>query len=106
MSAVRYRNNNTRLIRKQANRFSAGEVLYLFGCRYAGAWLRGPYTIREIRYQSDTGVSFSLRALFSDQVQRAFVEFGRTAELTRMAGPPLAYVIETFDETVGPHGKD
>lgn len=96
--AVKYKNNETWLIPKQANRFSVGEVMFLFGCdtpQYGT--VRGPLLIEEIKHQSDTGVSFFLMPIGPIGAPRArkyLIEFARTQILHRLSGPPVLTVIE------------
>jgi hypothetical protein len=112
-----------RLIRKQARGFRVGEWLYLFECydAYDGKTLRGPYLITEVKHHTESTVTFMtkpIRHVYFGQVysgidtvvansphgtyvahgHRMF-EFSRDAELHRLAGEPVTFVVQENEFT-------
>jgi len=94
------RERRSQAIRKAARNFKTGEVLYLYGCDTGDLYgvLRGAFWIAEIKYQSDTGVSFFLHQVFPREpkanTRTYLVEFARDQVLTRLSGPTPSYLIE------------
>lgn len=115
---MKRRNMAIRLIRKQARGFRVGEWLYLFECydAYDNSTLRGAYLITEVKHHTESTVTFvtkpirfvsfgtrynGLSTMVASDPNGSFIadghrmfEFDRRAELHRIAGVPLGYVIQ------------
>jgi hypothetical protein len=102
--------SQTVIVKKAARSFRVGEVLLLNCCDTGDLYgvLRGAFIIREIKHQSDTGVSFFLGPQFPrlhgnteggyqpyTQEQRSYLlEFARGQILQRLSGAPVTCLIE------------
>lgn len=86
-----------RLIRKQARGFRVGEWLFLFDCKDSthDVTYRGAYEIREIKWQTESTVTFYCAGVtpLQSSTTWAMVEFLRDQEVHRIAGEPLGYII-------------
>lgn len=120
---MKHTNTAARLIRKRARGFRVGEWLYLFECydAYDGRTLRGPYLITEIKYHTESTVTFMTKPIKHVRFGQTYngldttvastphgtyvagghrmFEFSRDAELHRIAGAPLAYIIQENEFT-------